>query len=85
MIPVLAAIHVRHARGVVRLWAPLFLLWIVLIPIMLVLAFPVALVCLVVGVNPIRAGAAIGGVLFALNGTRVEVESPGASVLIRII
>ncbi len=85
MIPMLAAIHVRHARGAIRLWAPLFLLWIVLIPIVLVLALPVAVVCLVTGVNPIRAAAAIGGVLFALAGTRVEVESPGAAVLIRIV
>ena len=84
MIPMYAVIEVSHPRGAFRLWAPLFLLWLVLAPVALILA-PVALVaCAIKGISPWRAAAAIAALLCALSGTHVQVDSPGAQVLVRI-
>ena len=84
MIPLFATIHVRRAGGVIRLWAPIFLLWILMIPIAILLAIPLLIVCLIRGVSPIESSVAIAGIIGGLAGTRVEVDSPTATVLVRI-
>ncbi len=85
MIPLFATIQVSHPRGSFRFLAPLFLLWLVLLPFAVILAAPCAIVCLAMRVNPVRAAGALVGVLTGITGTRVEVDSPGASVLIHIV
>ena len=85
MIPMLAQVHIRHPRGGLRLWIPLFLLWLLLLPVALLL-LPLAVITLsVFGINPRRAGAAIGGVACALTGTLVELTHRQSSVLVRIL
>ena len=84
MIPLFATVHIRHADGVIRLWAPIFLLWILMIPIAILLAIPLLIICLLGRVSPIAGVAAIGGLICGLTGTQVEVDSPGATVLVRI-
>jgi hypothetical protein len=85
MIPMLAQVHIRHPQGGLRLWIPLFLLWLLLLPLALLL-LPLAVISLLAfGINPWRAGAAIGGLACALTGTLVELTSPQTSVLIRIL
>ena len=96
MIPMMMTIAVRHdevdyrsgfarpeSHGL-RLWLPLFLLWILVLPFALLLS-PLILIGLAfLRLNPFRAAAALFGLLCALAGTCIEVESPGATVNIRI-
>lgn len=85
MIPMLAQVHVTHPRGGLRLWISLFLLWLLLLPVALLL-LPLAVISLLAfGINPWRAGVAIGGMACALTGTLVELTNPQSSVLIRIL
>jgi hypothetical protein len=84
MIPLIAVISVRHAKGRVRLWAPLFLVWLLLLPLALVLS-PIALAaCALNRIDPIRACRAAALLLAGLSGLLIEVESPAARVLVRI-
>ncbi|HTW48045.1 MAG TPA: hypothetical protein VMD92_08855 [Acidobacteriaceae bacterium] len=69
----------------IRLWIPLFLLWI---PFLLLAPFIV--LALVVGcwlgrVNPWRAIRILWGLLCALPGTDVRVAAEGNRVLVRIL
>ena len=84
MIPVWAVIHVRHAGGGFRLWAPLFLVWLVLAPLAVVLSPIGAAVCAARGLNPVKAAGAMAGVIGSLAGVVIEVDSPKAGVLVRI-
>lgn len=85
MIPTLALVRVRRDRGRFSIWAPLFLLWPVL-ALLILLASPVLFAgCLVMGRNPDDVASAVMGVLWALGGLEIDVDSPGASVLIRFI
>ena len=75
----------RVARPVsISLWLPLTPLWVLLAPFALLLAPLLSLSREMRGVNPYRAAITIGAVLFALSGTRVHVEAPGANIRIRI-
>ena len=81
MIPVLAIVRIRHAKGGFTLWAPVALLW----PL-LVLTWPILAVgCLVQGRNPFAATARGWGLIFALRGVDVAVDSPASSVRVRVI
>lgn len=87
MIPMVVSIDIRHFdQGPRRLhlWLPLFLVWLLLAPFLLVLSPFLLLVPLVLGQNPFAVFAALYGLLSALTGTRVEVDSPDAFVFIRI-
>lgn len=85
MIPVLAFIRVEAGRTRLGFWAPLFLLWMLLLPLAIVLSPLLAGICLALRLNPARASEAVAGVLCGLAGAHVEVESPRATVLVRII
>ncbi|HXC57395.1 MAG TPA: hypothetical protein VNU97_18995 [Rhizomicrobium sp.] len=84
--PMLAIVHVlprRMHRGI-RLWVPLFLVWLLLAPFVLVLLPVYFVVCAVVDIAPFRTLGTIFAVLGSLNGTHVEVDSPAASVFIHV-
>jgi hypothetical protein len=84
--PMLAIVHVlptRMRRGI-RLWVPLFLVWLLLLPFLLVLLPVYFVVCAVVDIAPFKTLGGIFSVLGSLNGTHVEVESPGAYVFIHV-
>jgi hypothetical protein len=85
MIPWLAVVSISPENGRrVNLWLPLILFWILLAPFV-VLLIPMGMVCFAIcGMNPLKAILAIGRLLWALGGLRIEVESPNASVLIRM-
>jgi hypothetical protein len=84
--PLTATVHVKPAkwRFGVKLWLPLFLFWLLLLPLV-VLALPFLFVAaLVFGVRfwaSIRGGLAV---LSAFHGTSVEVERPSARVFINL-
>lgn len=81
MIPLFATLRLRRRRAGgglgrgLRLWLPLFLVWLLLAPLVLVLLPIAILACLALRVAPLRAGAALWGCLAALRGTRVEIET----------
>ena len=85
MIPLVMVLHVRKRNGYfVRLWLPLFLLWLLVLPL-LILLLPFYLVfCAVAGVNPLRWVAAFWGLLSATAGTHVEVDTPYSCVFMHI-
>jgi hypothetical protein len=86
MIPLWISLRVRSGKRATihRLGLPLFLLWLLLLPLLVLLA-PFALVaCLVMRFNPLRHVAAGWSVLSAMRGTRVDVEAPGALVFIHV-
>jgi len=87
MIPMVGVISVRHwaqSRSF-KLWIPLFLLWLLLLPLA-VLAFPVLLiVCLIARLNPFVVISTFWGILSGLHDTHIEVDNREALVLIRIL
>ena len=70
-------------RGI-RLWVPLFLIWLLLLPFVLVLLPVYFIVCAVIDIDPIRTLGTFLRVLGNLNGMHVEVDSPSAAVLIHV-
>jgi hypothetical protein len=86
MIPLLATVSIQpDGRRPFRLWLPLFLVWLLLLMLLLLLSPIVLIACLVCQVNPFKAVAALGGVLCSLTGTHVQIEAPGACVLVRVL
>lgn len=86
MIPMYATVRIGHGgKPGVPLWIPLFLVWLLLLPLLLLMA-PVALIaCLVGRVNPYRALRVFHGLLDGLRGVRVETGCRRYSVLVRVV
>ncbi|HEY2883866.1 MAG TPA: hypothetical protein VGJ08_01465 [Rhizomicrobium sp.] len=84
--PLLAVVHIlpNEVRRGIRLWVPLFLIWLLLLPFLLVLLPVYFVVCAVVDIDPFKTLGAFIAVLGNLNGTHVEVESRQASVFIHV-
>ncbi|HUO01305.1 MAG TPA: hypothetical protein VMU31_00895 [Rhizomicrobium sp.] len=84
--PLGATVHVKPAgwRRGIRLWLPLFLVWLLVLPL-LILLLPFLLVgALVMGINLWRSLKAINGVLAATRGTHVEVDNRDTKFFIRL-
>jgi len=88
MIPSLAVVHVHNpygrSRGL-RLWLPLFLLWIPLLILAPLILLVVVVACLLWRVSPFRAIAVFWGLLWSLPGTDVRVQAERNQVLVRIL
>ena len=86
MLPLVVRVHVlgREGRGV-RLWIPLFLMWLLLLPLALIVLPVFFIVCIVADVDPFPALGAIWRVLCGLSGADVEVDAPHASVSMQIL
>ncbi len=99
MIPLVAIIRISKQRKdpwisqhrepevpeKLRLWIPLFLVWLLLLPLVLVLLPLAMLALLVVRISPFRAFAAFWQTLSGLTGTHIEVNAPEACVYVRIL
>ena len=86
MIPSLLALHLRTATGRrIRLWIPLFLVWLVLLPVAPLLLMLLLVGALIGRINPWRAVAVLWGILTSLSGVNVDVSSPQAEVAVRMI
>ncbi|HLI68029.1 MAG TPA: hypothetical protein VKU90_16820 [Caulobacteraceae bacterium] len=84
MIPMLAQVRVKTPEHDIRLWLPLFLVWLLLL-ILAVLLSPIILIaCLIARLNPFTTVWGVVGVIAALGGTHIEVKAPDANVLVRI-
>ena len=96
MIPLLAEVRVEAFKRLpksnrshppkarLRLWVPLFLVWLVLLPLVLLLLPVMTVVALAVRINPLRALTAFWGLFTGIAGTNIEVNDRKAAVGIRI-
>lgn len=86
MPPMMAVVHIapRPPRRRIRLWLPLFLVWLLLLPFVPVLLPVYLVVCIVMEIRPLRTLGALFGVLGGLAGTHVEVDNPRANVFIHV-
>jgi hypothetical protein len=86
MIPLVAVIRVAcKPHSSFHLWLPLFLAWLVLLPLMLLLAPLIYVVCLAQHVDPFRALGALWQMLRALRGAKFEVNHQNSLVFLNII
>lgn len=86
MIPVFAIVHVEPRRGRrIRLWLPLFLVWLLLAVLGLLLSPLILIGCLIARLNPFATLWNLIGVFVALAGVNIEITSPDAAVLVRVI
>jgi hypothetical protein len=72
-------------RTAFRLRLPLILVWLLLAPFLIVLSPLLLLGLAVAGLDPFRSLGALLGLLAALGGTRIEVDTPDALVDIHLI
>jgi hypothetical protein len=83
MIPLVAVVSLRGRESrTLRVWVPLILLWLLLVPFAVLLSPLIFIVCLACRVNPFRAFSLAWQILGALNDTEVEIEQRSAGVSI---
>lgn len=88
MIPLVAAVAVRPNRASRRrIWIPLplFLLWLLLLPLTPVLVPLFFIACRANRISGPRALGVIWQLLSGLGRTRIEVDHPDASIHIRVL
>ena len=64
----------RPQRRSVRLWLPLFFVWLLALPVAIVVLPLAALVLIAYGRNPLRLFAAWWNVLSAVSGSHIEMQ-----------
>jgi uncharacterized membrane protein len=85
MIPFVAVVSLRNQESrTFRLWIPLFLVWLLLLPLAILLSPFIFIVCLVCRVNPLRGVAVMWQILNALTDTELEVEHRSAGMSFHI-
>ncbi len=84
MIPFVARISVRRGTRHLRLWIPLAIVWLLLLPALLLL-IPLGLVaCVITRVDPLRAAGSLWSILCGVQGSEIEFENSGGSVSIYV-
>ncbi len=86
MIPFVAVVSLRNQESrTFRLWIPLVLIWLLLLPLGILLSPFIFIVCLFCQVNPLRGVACMWQILNALNDTQFEVEHRSAGMSFHIL
>jgi ABC-type arginine/histidine transport system permease subunit len=86
VIPLFSIISVQaQERKRIRLWIPLFLLWILVLLLSPLLLALLLVYCAVGRVNPLRAVSAFWALGCGLAGTHIEVNANSNNVLVRIL
>jgi uncharacterized membrane protein len=86
MIPFVAVVSLRDQQSrTFRLWIPLFLVWLLLLPMAVIVSPFIFLACLFCRVNPFRGVVVMWQILSALADTNVEVEHRSAGVSFHIL
>ena len=86
MIPFVAVVSLRNQESrTFRLWIPLFLVWLLLLPLAVLLSPFIFIACLFCRVNPLRGVAVIWQILTALADMNVEVEHHSAGMSFHIL
>lgn len=84
--PMLAIVHILPTashRGM-RLWVPVFVIWLLLLPFVLVLLPVFFVMCAVMDIHPFKTLGAFFAVLGSMGGTHVEFDGPDAAVFIHV-
>jgi hypothetical protein len=85
MMPQLITMRVRRPRGrVIRIWVPVVPVLLLLTPLLVLGAVVVGVACLAYRINPFRALGTGWRVLWAMSGTRVDIEQGNTAVLVHI-
>lgn len=86
MIPFVAVISLRNQESrTFRLWIPLFLIWLLLLPLAVLLSPFIFIACLVCRVNPFLGVAVIWQILSALKDVECEVDHRSAGMSFHIL
>jgi uncharacterized membrane protein len=86
MIPFVAVVSLRNQESrTFRLWIPLVLIWLLLLPLAILLSPFILIACLACRVNPLRAVAVMWQIVSALNDTQFEVEHRSAGMSFHIL
>jgi len=86
MIPFVAVVSLRNQRSrTFRLWIPIILIWLLLVPLAILLSPFIFIASLACRVNPFRGVAVIWQILNALNDTELEVEHRSAGMSFHIL
>jgi len=86
MIPFVAIVSLRNQDSrTFRLWIPLVLIWLLLLPLALLLSPFIFIACLFCRVNPFRGVAVMWQILNALADTNIEVEHRAAGMSFHIL
>jgi hypothetical protein len=84
-MPQLITVRIRRPQGrVIRLWIPIIPVLVLLSPLLILGALVAGVACLAYRVNPWRALSTGWRVLWAMPGTRVDVEQGNTAVLVNI-
>ncbi len=85
MIPWLLDMRVEWAAGkAMRLWIPLFVVWVLLLPVALLLLPFFLIGCLVLRMNPFVLLTTSWQMLMGFRGLQVEMAGRESAVMIRI-
>jgi hypothetical protein len=85
MIPLLVTVRHRRTDGRwLRLYIPVLPALLVLSPLLLVAALAGLVACLVIRVSPVDMLRGTGELLWALPGTRIEVEEGQTALLVSV-
>jgi hypothetical protein len=86
MIPNIAIVRIDspHWRGI-RLWLPLFVLWIPVILLSPLILLILLACCIAGGIDFFAAIKTVSGILVGLPGTDVRVVANGSKVTVRIL
>jgi hypothetical protein len=86
MIPFVAVVSLRNQESrTLRLWIPLVLIWLLLLPLGILLSPFIFIACLVCRVNPLRGVAVLWQILNALTDTQLDVEHRTVGVSFHIL
>jgi hypothetical protein len=86
MIPFVAVVSLRNQESrTFRLWIPLVLIWLLLVPLAVLLSPFLLIVCLVCRVSPFRVVAVLWQILSALNDAEVAIEHRSAGMSFHIL
>jgi len=86
MIPFVAVVSLRNQKSrTFRLWIPVFLMWIFLVPLGILLSPFIFIGFLICRVNPFRGVAVLWQILTALSDTQLEVEHRSAGLSFHIL
>jgi len=86
MIPFVAVISLRNRESrTFRMWIPLFLVWLLFAPLLILLSPVICIACLACRVNPFRGFAVVWQILSALRKTKFELDHPSTGVSVCIL
>jgi hypothetical protein len=86
MIPFVAVVSLRNRESrTFRLWVPLILVWLLIVPLMVLLSPLIVVACLACRVNPFRGFTVVWQILSALRETELEIDRRSAGVSICIL